>query len=202
MLYSKKKPKLFKYNLEKIYELYLDNTPKELSKQYSFRDHQLRDFLKKNNLKTKKEINKSKITKKDLMLLLENGTVAQLANKYNVSKRTIFNYKKKLEIVLGKRIKKNRRKITDEDKIINSLFYRSIEQTSFKLKISENRIKKLIRVKKSELRQKVINFFDDYEVDYVIYILNSGNINQIVKKLKISKIMLLLILMKLKIKLN
>ena len=161
------KQKLLSFSKDRIYYLYLHNTSRMLSREYSFKDKELREFLKSNNFATKKSIKNYELnsldSKKNLKSLLKENTAGELAKKLNISKRTIFNYKKRFKIKISKKIQRNTRNINNEAKLIDYLLHNSIEKASNKLKISEPRIKKFIKTRQAEFKQKILNFLDDFE---------------------------------------
>jgi len=76
------KQKLLSLSKDRIYSLYLHNTSRMLSREYSFKDKELREFLKSNNFATKKSIKNYELnsldSKKNLKSLLKENTAGEL----------------------------------------------------------------------------------------------------------------------------
>jgi hypothetical protein len=199
------KERLFDLTPKEIYEIYINNTYKEMIKHYLFTDKELRKFLKEGGLESKRDFEKRKtndpLNKTNFEKLIKIYDVETLAKKYKCSKRTIFTLKNKFDLK-GVEFKKklhNRRNLTNKDRssIKNALLYCSIENIAIRYNCNIARVREYIRQLKTDNDFQKIDLIEFRE-----YIKTNNNFRDILKKYKINKTDLLLILVKLRVRLK
>lgn len=199
------KQRLFDLSPKEIYEIYLNNTYKEMIKHYLFTDKELRKFLKEGGFESKRDFKKRKtndpLNKGNFEKLIKIYDVETLAKKYKCSKKTIFTLKNQFNLKGAefKRKPHNKRNLTNKDKssIKNALLYCSIENVAIRYNCSVARVREYI--------QKLKNDNDLQKIDlagFREYVKTSNNFRDILKKYKISKTDLLLTLIKLRVRLK